>query len=63
MCQCDLTTQPFSFKMNISTGPTTTPQVDGGQNSETYWVGGSNIYRITRDKYIQAWKPNDSRSA
>ena len=49
--------------MDIYTGTAITPRVVGGQNSETYWVGGSNISLITRAESIQAQRPNDSRSA
>ena len=35
----------------------------GGQNYETYWVGGSNIYLITIEKSIQSRRPNDFSSA
>ena len=44
--------------MDISTVTTTTPRVDGGNNYETYWVGGSNLLPVTRDNSIQAWRPN-----
>ena len=58
MCHFDLTTNAFSFKMDISTEMSTdsptpctamvvTPRVGGGQNSETYWVCSSNIFPIT----------------
>ena len=40
--------------MDIFTGTTITPCVGCGHNSETYWVGGNNIYLITRAKSIQA---------
>ena len=49
--------------MNISTETTTTPCVGGGQNSEKYWVGGSNLFPITRTKSIQTRRLNEFRSA
>ena len=45
--------------MDISTGTTTNPRLGGGQNSETYWVGGNNISPITRTNSIQNWRSND----
>ena len=70
MCQCDLTTNIFSFKMNISTAiptasPTsgtatvTNPSVGGGQNYDTYWVSGSNLLPVTRENPIQDRRPNE----
>ena len=40
-----------------------TPCVGGGQNSETYWVGSSNLLPATRSKSIQARRTNDFCSA
>ena len=40
-----------------------TPRVGGGQNYKTYWVSRSNISPVTREKSIQARRPNDFRSA
>ena len=40
----------------------TTPRVGGGQNSEKYWVSGSNILPITREKFIHNRRPNYFRS-
>ena len=70
MCQCDLITNPFSFKMGISTGTPTavtttdvTSYVGSGKNSETYWVSGRNIFPVTKFKSIQACKLDYFRSA
>ena len=74
MCQCYLTINPFSLKMNHSTGSPTalsnygaptviTPHMGVGQNSETYLVGGRRLFPATRAKSIQAHRPNDFRSA
>ena len=52
----------FIFR-RISTITTNTPCVGGGQNPETYWVGGRNIPPITRANSIQARRHNDFRSA
>ena len=40
-----------------------TPCVGGGQNSETYWVGGNNILPVTRADSIQSRRHNDFCSA
>ena len=40
-----------------------TPRMGDGQNSDMYWVGGSNAFPVTRAKSIQARRPNDFRSA
>ena len=56
--------------MNISTGTPTdlptdstdlviTPRVGGDHNSETYWVGGRNLYPDTREKSIYYRMPNN----
>ena len=42
---------------------TIAPRVGGDKNSETYWVGCSNISPITRAKSFQDQRPNDLRSA
>ena len=35
-----------------------TPHMGGGHNSETYWVGGSNVFPLTRAKCIYPLRPN-----
>ena len=49
--------------MDISTGTTITPRVNGGQNSQTYWVSGRNLSPIAREKSIQSLSPNYLHSA
>ena len=39
------------------------PRMGGGHNYETYWVGCSNNYPITRANSIQSQIPNDFCSA
>ena len=69
-----LITPSFSHRMNISTGTSTasntagmvaviTSSVSGGNNSETYWVDGSNIFPPTRVDTIQARRTNGFRRA
>ena len=45
--------------MDRSTGTTTTPSVVGGQNYETYWVSGSNVFLIIRAQSNQDKMPNE----
>ena len=49
--------------MDKYTGITITPCMGGGQNFETYWVGGSNIHPITRERSIQYQRPYELRNA
>ena len=44
---------------NSGTATVVTPHMCGTHNSQTYWVGGGNIYPIMRVNSIQYWRPND----